>query len=152
MNAYAITSEQIAAYGETLRLEERCEATVRKYVGAVMALFRFLPLGKTVMRELLLAWKAEIRSSGANVMILAVKRFCAFMSWGDLLSPNCCDLCGIVFWLNGEIARRIRAAVKSGVGIVRAVIFLIDGSLSAHKRDAVFKHIFGTAVERIEQA
>ena len=31
MNAYAMTNEQITAYGEALRLEERCEATVRKY-------------------------------------------------------------------------------------------------------------------------
>ena len=88
MNAYVITNEQIAAYGETLRLEERCEATVQKYVGAVMALFRFLPPEKTVTRELLLAWKAEISArfsaSGANVMISAVNRFCAFMSWNDL--------------------------------------------------------------------
>ena len=85
MNAYAMTNEQIAAYGETLRLEERCEATVQKYVSAVMALFRFLPPEKTVTRELLLAWKAEISvrfsASGANVMISAVNRFCAFMSW-----------------------------------------------------------------------
>ena len=88
MNAYAMTNEQITAYGEALRLEERCEATVQKYVSAVMALFRFLPPEKTVTRELLLAWKAEISArfsaSGANVMISAVNRFCAFMSWGDL--------------------------------------------------------------------
>ena len=88
MDAYAMTSEQIAAYGTNLRMEERCEATVQKYVSAVMALFRFLPPEKTVTRELLLTWKAEISAkfsaSGANVMISAVNRFCAFMSWGDL--------------------------------------------------------------------
>ena len=85
MNAYAMTNEQITAYGANLRIEERCEATVRKYVGAVMSLFRFLPPEKTVTQELLLAWKAEISvrfsASGANVMISAVNRFCAFMSW-----------------------------------------------------------------------
>ena len=85
MNAYAMTNEQIMAYGANLRIEERCEGTVRKYVGAVMSLFRFLPPEKTVTRELLLAWKAEISvrfsASGANVMISAVNRFCAFMSW-----------------------------------------------------------------------
>ena len=88
MNAYAMTDEQIMAHGANLRIEERCEATVRKYVGAVMALFRFLPPEKTVTRELLLAWKAEISvrfsASGANVMISAVNRFCAFMSWSGL--------------------------------------------------------------------
>ena len=88
MNAYAMTNEQITAYGANLRMEERCEATVRKYVGAVMSLFRFLPPEKTVTQELLLAWKAEISvrfsASGANVMISAVNRFCAFMSWSGL--------------------------------------------------------------------
>ena len=88
MNAYTMTEEQITAYGANLHMEERCEATVQKYVGAVMALFRFLPPEKTVTRELLLAWKAEISAkfsaSGANVMISAVNRFCAFMSWSDL--------------------------------------------------------------------
>ena len=87
MNAYAMSNEQITAYGEALRLEERCEATVQKYLGAVTAFYNFLPLAKTVTRELLLAWKAEISvrfsASAANVMISAVNRFCAFMSWGD---------------------------------------------------------------------
>ena len=87
MNVYVMTSEQITAYGANLRMEERCEATVQKYVSAVMALFRFLPPEKTLTRELLLAWKAEISAqfsaSGANVMISAVNRFCAFMSWSD---------------------------------------------------------------------
>ena len=88
MNAYAMTSEQITAYGANLRMEERCEATVQKYVSAVTALFLFLPPEKTVTQELLLAWKADISAkfsaSGANVMISAVNRFCAFMSWSDL--------------------------------------------------------------------
>ena len=33
MNAYAMTNEQITAYGANLRIEERCEATVRKAEG-----------------------------------------------------------------------------------------------------------------------
>ena len=88
MNAYTMTNEQITAYGAALRLEERCEATIQKYVGAVMALFDFLPPEKSVSRETLLAWKAEISAkfsaSGANVMISAVNRFCAFMAWADM--------------------------------------------------------------------
>ena len=88
MNAYTMTDEQITAYGTSLRMEERCEATVQKYVGAVTALFLFLPPEKTVTRELLLAWKAEISAkfsaSGANVMISAVNRFCAFRNYAKL--------------------------------------------------------------------
>ena len=72
MNAYAMTSEQITAYGANLRMEERCEATVQKYISAVTALFRFLPPEKTVTRELLLAWKAKISVSGVNAMISVI--------------------------------------------------------------------------------
>ena len=88
MSAYTMTNEQITAYGAALHLEERCEATVQKYVGAVTALFDFLPPEKTVSQEILLAWKADISvkfsASGANVMISAVNRFCAFMAWTDM--------------------------------------------------------------------
>ena len=88
METRAMTLEQIESYGKTLRLEERCEATVQKYVGAATAFFGFLPEGKRVTRELALAWKAEISAKNAastvNVMLSAVNRFFAFMSWDDI--------------------------------------------------------------------
>ena len=88
MNAYTMTNEQIIFYGESLRLEERCEATVQKYVGAVTALFSFLPDGKIVTKESALAWKEEISgkltASTVNVMISAANRFFAFMAWHDI--------------------------------------------------------------------
>ena len=88
MNAYVMTREQIVLYGEALRLEERCEATAQKYVGAVTAFFEFLPESKAVSQEDALAWKAEISGKFAgntvNVMISAVNRFFAFMSWVDI--------------------------------------------------------------------
>ena len=85
MNAYIMTNEQIRFYEETLRLEERCEATIQKYVGAVTAFFDFIPEDKTVSAETALAWKAEISgkfsASTVNVMIAAVNRFFACASW-----------------------------------------------------------------------
>ena len=88
MNAYVMTREQIALYGEALRLEERCEATAQKYTAAVTALFEFLPEDKTVSQKAALAWKAEISGrlagSTVNVMLSAANRFFAFMSWGDI--------------------------------------------------------------------
>ena len=88
METYAMTPEQIESYGRTLRLEERCEATAKKYVSAATAFFDFLPEGKIVTRELALAWKAEISAKNAagtvNVMLSAVNRFFAFMSWDDI--------------------------------------------------------------------
>ena len=65
METRTITLEQIESYGKTLRLEERCEATAQKYVGAATAFFDFLPEGKIVTRELALAWKAEISAKNA---------------------------------------------------------------------------------------
>ena len=88
METRTMTLEQIASYEKTLRLEERCEATVQKYVGAATAFLDFLPEGKSVTRELALAWKAEISAKNAastvNVMLSAVNRFFAFMSWDDI--------------------------------------------------------------------
>ena len=88
MNAYTMTNEQIAFYGKALRLEERCEATIQKYLGAVTALFDFLPDGKVVSQEAALAWKEEISgkltASTVNVMISAANRFFAFMAWHDI--------------------------------------------------------------------
>ena len=88
METRTMTLKQIESYGKTLQLEERCEATVQKYVGAATAFFGFLPEGKRVTRELALAWKAEISAKNAastvNVMLSAVNRFFAFMSWDDI--------------------------------------------------------------------
>ena len=88
METRTMTLEQIENYGKTLRLEERCGATAQKYVGAATAFFGFLPEGKAVTRELALAWKAEISAKNAastvNVMLTAVNRFFAFMSWDDI--------------------------------------------------------------------
>ena len=85
MNAYTMTNEQILFFGDALRLEERCEATVQKYVGAVTAFFAFLPEDKSVSGETAHAWKEEISGkfsvSTVNVMISAANRFFAFMSW-----------------------------------------------------------------------
>ena len=85
MNAYIMTGEQIRFYEKTLRLEERCEATIRKYVAAVTAFFAFLSENKTVSAETALAWKADIggkfSADTVNVMLAAVNRFFACVSW-----------------------------------------------------------------------
>ena len=85
MNAYIMTREQIRFYVETLRIEERWEATIQKYVGAVTAFYDFLPEDKTVSAETALAWKADIGGKFSvgtvNVMLAAVNRFFACVSW-----------------------------------------------------------------------
>ena len=87
METRTMTLEQIASYEKTLRLEERCEATVQKYVGAATAFLDFLPEGKSVTRELALAWKAEIsakhaaaRSTSCSRRSTAFSRSCRGMT------------------------------------------------------------------------
>ena len=88
MEAYEMTSEQMKSYAEHLRMEECSESTVRKYDNALTALYGWLPEDKSVTKERLLAWKAEISEKNAastvNVMISAVNSFFAFMSWDNL--------------------------------------------------------------------
>ena len=88
MKTYALTREQMQAYAESLRMEERSESTVLKYAAALAALYERLPDDKSVTKERLLAWKAEISAKNAastvNVMISAVNGFFAFLSWDNL--------------------------------------------------------------------
>ena len=88
METYEMTSEQMKSYAEHLRMEECSESTVRKYDNALALLYGQLPEDKSVTKERLLAWKAEISEKNAastvNVMISAVNSFFAFMSWDNL--------------------------------------------------------------------
>ena len=85
---YTMSSEQMRAFAVSLRMEERSEGTIQKYVGALAALYDFLPAGKIVTKEQLLTWKSQIcatmAASTVNVMISAINRFFAFLSWVDL--------------------------------------------------------------------
>ena len=86
--AYTITDEQMRAFEIHLRMEEQSKGTIQKYASAVMAFYTFLPSGKIVTKEQLLAWKNQISGSFAastvNVMISAINRFFSFLSRADL--------------------------------------------------------------------
>ena len=88
METYAMTKEQIQSYAESLRMEEHSESTVQKYANALTAFYDWLAEDKSVTKERLLLWKAEIGAKNAastvNVMISAVNSFFAFMSWNAL--------------------------------------------------------------------
>ena len=60
MEAYEMTKEQIQSYAENLRMEEHSESTVQKYANALTAFYDWLSEDKSVIKERLLAWKAEI--------------------------------------------------------------------------------------------
>ena len=86
--AYTITMEQIHAFEIHLRLDERCEATIQKYVNAVTRFYDFLADGKEVTKERLIDWKSsltgDLTAGTVNVMISAVNAFFAFLSWTGL--------------------------------------------------------------------
>ena len=86
--AYIITMEQIHAFEIYLRLDERCEATIQKYVNAVTRLYDFLADGKEVTKERLIDWKSsltgDLTAGTVNVMISAVNAFFTFLSWAGL--------------------------------------------------------------------
>ena len=88
METYTMTKEQIQSYAENLRMEEHSESTVQKYANALTAFYDWLSEDKSVTKERLLLWKAEIGAKNAastvNVMISAVNSFFAFMSWNAL--------------------------------------------------------------------
>ena len=83
-----ITTEQIHAFENALRLEERCEATIQKYVNAVTRLYDFLADGKEVTKERLIEWKSSmtgnLTADTVNVMISAVNAFFKFLSRPDM--------------------------------------------------------------------
>ena len=69
-------------------MEERSESTVQKYANALTAFYEWLGEDKSVTKERLLLWKAELSAKNAastvNALISAVNGFCAFLSWDAL--------------------------------------------------------------------
>lgn len=69
-------------------MEERSEATVKKYSGILTRLYDFLPDDKEVTKARLLDWKNQLAkdnsASTVNVMISAVNSFLAFQGWSGL--------------------------------------------------------------------
>ena len=88
METYTMKNEQIQSCAESLRMEEHSESTVQKYANALTTFYGWLGEDKSVTKERLLLWKAEISARNAastvNVMLSAVNSFFSFMSWNAL--------------------------------------------------------------------
>jgi len=83
-----ITKEQLTAFEDYLRSEEREPATIEKYLRDVRA-FGAWAGGRGVTKELAVAWKEHLRGSGyapatINSMLVAVNRFFRFQGWEGL--------------------------------------------------------------------
>lgn len=83
----SVTGALIEKYAARLREEERCEATIRKYVHDLGALAEFLA-GRAVSKGLLLEWKEALvgrfAPASVNSKIAAVNGFLSFCGLGEL--------------------------------------------------------------------
>ena len=87
MRENQITAEQIIAFVNHLRAEERSEGTIENYVRHVRTFAAWLGGGE-VTKEAAAAWKGQLVSSGyspgtVNAMLVGLNRFFDFMGWRD---------------------------------------------------------------------
>lgn len=83
-----IGSEQLTAFEQHLRLEERAPGTIEKYLRDVRAFAAWLE-GRPLTKETAIAWKEHLLSAGyasatINSMLIAVNRFFHFKHWDEL--------------------------------------------------------------------
>ncbi len=83
-----ITKEQLTAFEDHLRTEERESATIEKYLRDVRS-FAAWTGGSGITKELAIAWKEHLRTEGfapatINSMLVAVNQFFRFQGWEDL--------------------------------------------------------------------
>ena len=88
MERHKIREADIVRFGEHLRSEEREPGTIEKYRRDVRALADWMS-GKTVTKELVMAWKEHLRRSGyapvtVNSMLTAANRFFRFLGWEEV--------------------------------------------------------------------
>lgn len=85
MNEYRLTTEQIAAYGRSLRREEHAPGTIEKYLRDVRAFAAWLD-GRAATQELAAEWKGHLLSTGhapgtVNSMLAALNGLFRFLGW-----------------------------------------------------------------------
>jgi len=84
----SITKEQLAAFENYLRSEEREPATIEKYLRDVRAFVDWIG-ERSVNKDLAIAWKEHLRTkdyapSTVNSMLVALNRFFHFQGWDVL--------------------------------------------------------------------
>lgn len=79
--------EQLKQYKFHLYQQEKSPATIEKYSGAVLKFYQWLPEGKTVDKEAVIAYKAHLvqnhAPAGVNAVLAGVNSFLRFMGWTD---------------------------------------------------------------------
>ena len=84
----SLTRMEIERFCDDLRLKERSEGTVEQYRRSLLRLWQFLPSGKHVNKENLLAWKRKMAAGKSvrtvNCMLAAVNAFLDFCGLSHL--------------------------------------------------------------------
>ena len=83
-----ISTKQLTAFEQQLRLEERAPGTVEKYLRDVRAFAGWLE-ERTLDKEAVVAWKRHLLEAGyapstINSMLIAVNQFFRFQHWDEL--------------------------------------------------------------------
>ena len=84
---HLLTTEKIEAFRTMLIEEERSADTVAKYVRDARAFFCFLPAGKQVGKEAVMAYKRYLteryKATSVNSMLAAVNNLLGFLGWHE---------------------------------------------------------------------
>lgn len=84
---HLLTMQQISEYQRYLLLAERSLGTIQKYMRDIRCFFAFLPEGKELSKETVIAYKehlaAQYAISTANSMLAAVNSLMSFAGWYD---------------------------------------------------------------------
>ena len=87
MKTHKLTEGQLTRYRDYLRQEERSPATIEKYMHDTEEFFQWL-LAAPVTKEVVIAWKDELRSRGlapatVNAKLCAVNGLLRFLGWDE---------------------------------------------------------------------
>lgn len=87
MSSKVLTSVMVEAFEQRLRLDERSEGTVKKYLRDIRA-FKAWAAGREVSKELSIEWKTFLRQRGyasvtINSMLSALNSLFRFLGWNE---------------------------------------------------------------------
>ena len=87
MGYHTMTAEQLKAFSQYLREDERESSTIEKYLREIKDFFVWIR-GQTVTRERIAEWKEDLRRAGRksvtiNGKLSALNKFFTFLGWTD---------------------------------------------------------------------
>ena len=84
---HIMTYKMVEKYGKELHDQEKSEATVGKYLHDIRHFLAFIPEGKKVDKEVVIAYKEQLKrdykATSANSMLVALNGFFTFMGWAE---------------------------------------------------------------------